>query len=279
MHLPAELEALELKEEFARRLGEQQRTIDILKVCARVGGWHLNGWPLAVGGACAPGERRTAPTQPGMMTTACVQDTNQKLQAKVRDAAADSSTAVEAAAKKLNSRIKELESERDKLASKVHVLEAQLEEARQALAVAQQSAAQEVELLQQQHAEAAHAAQQDLAATSAKLQEQLAVVQAAAAAGSKQAAAAAAEKEAALSAALTDAQAAVAALEAAAAENEQRHRKALARMQDHARQLEAEKQVGCGASSSNCACVWIMACCAPSGQSGANIHSAGCPAA
>jgi hypothetical protein len=31
--LTAELEALELKEEFARRLGEQQRTIDILKVC------------------------------------------------------------------------------------------------------------------------------------------------------------------------------------------------------------------------------------------------------
>jgi hypothetical protein len=30
--LPAEVEALELKEEFARRLGEQQRTIDILKV-------------------------------------------------------------------------------------------------------------------------------------------------------------------------------------------------------------------------------------------------------
>jgi hypothetical protein len=30
--LPAELEASELKEEFARRLGEQQRTIDILKV-------------------------------------------------------------------------------------------------------------------------------------------------------------------------------------------------------------------------------------------------------
>jgi hypothetical protein len=32
MLLPAEFEALELKEEFARRLGEQQRTIDILKV-------------------------------------------------------------------------------------------------------------------------------------------------------------------------------------------------------------------------------------------------------
>jgi phage I-like protein len=28
----SEAEALELKEEFARRLGEQQRTIDILKV-------------------------------------------------------------------------------------------------------------------------------------------------------------------------------------------------------------------------------------------------------
>jgi hypothetical protein len=30
--LSSEAEALELKEEFARRLGEQQRTIDILKV-------------------------------------------------------------------------------------------------------------------------------------------------------------------------------------------------------------------------------------------------------
>jgi hypothetical protein len=39
--MTAELEAQELKEEFARRLGEQQRTIDILKVrwqflCARI---------------------------------------------------------------------------------------------------------------------------------------------------------------------------------------------------------------------------------------------------
>lgn len=31
--VPVDEEAAELKEEFARRLGEQQRTIDILKVC------------------------------------------------------------------------------------------------------------------------------------------------------------------------------------------------------------------------------------------------------
>jgi len=36
-HCP-ELEAQELKEEFARRLGEQQRTIDILKVRNQVPG-------------------------------------------------------------------------------------------------------------------------------------------------------------------------------------------------------------------------------------------------
>eukprot|EP00775_Hariotina_reticulata_P007626 gene7626-7828_t len=101
----SELEALELKEEFARRLGEQQRTIEILKA-----------W-----------------------------DSNQKLQAKVRGAAADSSATeaqlsvlqdklakqqadntaltskvgeLESSSRKLHILIKELENERDMQASK-----------------------------------------------------------------------------------------------------------------------------------------------------------------
>jgi chromosome segregation ATPase len=154
---------------------------------------------------------------------------------------------LESAAKKHNSRIRELETERDKSISKAHVLDAQLEEAKQALALAQQSAAHGLQLLQQQYEEAAAAAQQEHAATTAKLQEQLAAARAAAAACSEQAAAAAAERESALAAALADAQAAVTAQQAAAAEIEQRQRRALARMQDHVRQLEAEKQVRQGA--------------------------------
>lgn len=181
------------------------------------------------------------PATCGIITEAsllcCCRKDNSVLASKVAE--------LESAAKKVNSRVRELEAERDKAASKVHVVEVQLGEARHALALAQQSAQHEAELLQQQHEEAAHAAQQELSATRQKLQEQLAVAQAAAAAGSEQAAAAAEEREATLTAALADAQAAVAALEAAAAENEQRHRRALARMQDHVRHLEAEKQVGC----------------------------------
>lgn len=41
VHVPAEQEALELKEEFARRLGEQQRTIDILKVTVHPHNCHV----------------------------------------------------------------------------------------------------------------------------------------------------------------------------------------------------------------------------------------------
>lgn len=114
--LPAELEALELKEEFARRLGEQQRTIDILKAgpCCRVSSvprlappqqaqqllsvGSQMGWVLVrptttcclqgIDGNCDGGTSRSV-----LHYCMCVQDTNQKLQAKVRDAAADSSSA------------------------------------------------------------------------------------------------------------------------------------------------------------------------------------------
>jgi chromosome segregation ATPase len=169
-------------------------------------------------------------------------------------------TELESAAKKHNSRIKDLETERDKLLGKVQVLTVQLDEARQALSVAQATAAQELQLLQQQHEEAAHAAQQQLSAATAKLEQQLQAAQAAAAAGNEQAAAAAAEREAALAAALADAQAAVSMQEAAAAESEQRRRRELVRAQDHIRQLETEKQVRKGQAVKTCGAVLV--CCA-----------------
>ncbi|KAF8062760.1 CRTISO2 [Scenedesmus sp. PABB004] len=222
-----ELDALELKEEFARRLGEQQRTIDILK------------------------------------------DTNARLQAKVRDAAAGS-TATEAqvsalqeklakqqqdgaalaakvaelekGARRLGHRVKEVENERDRAASRAEVLAIQLEEARGELAAAAASAARALAAAQAEHADAAEAARAAAAGERAALEAALADARAAAAVGSEAAAAAAAAREAALEAALGDARGAAAALQEAQGAAEARHARALGALQEQVRALEREKQ-------------------------------------
>lgn len=148
---------------------------------------------------------------------------------------------LEKGARKLNHRIKELENERDKHASRAQVADIQLTEAKEALAAAGQAANLKLQYLQQEHQQALAAAKQQHAESIADLERQLAAAKQAAAAGSEREAAVAAEREAAMAAALADARAAVQAQQEQHAELEQRHRKALQRYQAQIRQLETEK--------------------------------------
>jgi chromosome segregation ATPase len=159
-----------------------------------------------------------------------LKDTNSKLQAKIRSAAADSCSS--------EAQLAALQDKHAKQQQDIASLRQQLSELQ---AAARQHGAR-VEELEAARGQAAAEAQ----ATATQLQDaqlKLAAAQAAAATGSQQAAAAAAEREAALAAALTDAQAALAAQQAASADAEQRQRQAVSRLQEQVRQLEMEKQV------------------------------------
>ena len=77
----------------------------------------------------------------------------------------------------MNHRIKELENERDKHASRVEVLEIQLSEAQQIAAVAEQQTAVRLQLLQQDHQEELATAEQRHHETRTKMQQQLEAAQ------------------------------------------------------------------------------------------------------
>lgn len=162
---------------------------------------------------------------------------------------------LEASCRKLNARVQELSSERDKHASRAQLLDTQLAEAQQALCAAQAAAALQLQLQQQQALEALAAAEAQAQEAQAQLQRQLESAQAVASSGSEAAAAAAAEREASLSAALHEARAAASAQQAAAEEHEQRQRRAVQHLQEQVRQLEAEKQVSAATGAAAALCV------------------------